>query len=458
MEKEKLTIVEYYSNLFTLLSNGKNSFVISVEDIYREATELNKSLGLKTNSSILWGTKKTFLKIFNSYIKESVIDTTHKRKGIRSMYSIEIKPSDLVGLDLKLVKAFPLLKRTICKGERTVKTSSPITPVKVVGEVIKESKKSKKLTAIPGKRLPRRDWLFKFFELLKIANASKNNRLSKKTIMSTMSLSNIPSMDKLINAWKSTLMRGGIVAHFSLYKTLSNETELIIVNSSALIKEVGTKYKDWFGVDLGADKVLNISSSIPIDKVIVRPKIEPILPFTVAYTIFAIGGICKKQETVVNYEILYKLLKDNFSIKITRNEIIELVRKEAVGYLEVCNQGAGGIKLKSSANWDDFLEKFSPKNFKEFTYIRLSMSLEEIKNLLPDFEIEVVTEFTANDAVYKIVYDKSIHSLKSLCGLYRKFRGQDKFFDNDLTKIIQDEIVYVDSRSYVGNLAYEFEC
>ena len=176
------------------------------------------------------------------------------------------------------------------------------------------------------------------------------------------------------------------------------------------------------------------------------------------HTFRGIGGICKKYGSVVNYEVIYKLLKENFSIKLSRNETIELIRKEASEFLEICTHGAGGVKFKNSVKWEDFIEKFSPRNFKVSTYARIGMTLEEVKKLLPNFEIEVVTEFTANDAVYRIEYDKSIHSLKSLCGLFRTFRGQDKFFDESLTKILMDEIIYVDSRSYVGNLAYEVEC
>lgn len=452
MEEKRMTVLDYYTNLFSLLRNDEVSFLVTVEDIYREIKNLNESLGFDCSSANLWQTKQTFLKIFDSYIKESSIDTTHKRRGTRMIYLIEVKPSDIVGLDLKLKKAFPSLNRAICKGPRKAKTEK--APV-VKKSVIKEEKIKH---VIPGKRLPRKDWLFRFYELVKIANASSTGRLSKKQIKTAMSLKNIQSMNVLIDSWRSTLMRGGIVANFSLYKNLKNDTELIITNCPGLIRDIGLKYKQWFGIDLKSDEVLNISTSIPVEKVIIQPKkVVAELPFEIAYTIYAIGGICKNRESVVSYEVLYKLLKEHFSIKITRNEIIELVRKEAAEYLEVCNQCGGGIKLKNTINWEDFSEKFSPMNFKNFTYARIGMTLEEVKKIVPSFEIEVVTEFTSNDAVYKIVYDKSIHSLRSLCILYRTFRGADKLFDEELTKMIENEIVCIDSRSYVGNLAFEIE-
>ncbi len=456
MEKERTTILEYYTNLFTLLRGDKNSFVITVEDIYREARNLNSQLGIKTTPVGLCGTKKTFLKIFKNYITESVIDSTYKGRGKREIYSLELKPSDIVGLEVKLLKAQPSLKRRFCSikkaGEIESGPSASITTKKAAEKTVKPK------SLIPGKNLPRKDWLFKFYELLKVANIAPGNKVNKKQIKSTMLLKEIPSMTGLIESWRSTLVRGGIVAHFSLYKNLKKETEVVISDCPSLIRDIGIKYKNWFGVDLKADEVLKITTSIPVEKVLVQPKLKTELPFPVAYTIFAIGGICKKQSSVVNYETIYKILKDNFSIRVSRNEVIEIVRKNASKYLEVCNHGAGGIKFRDINDWEKFNEEFGPRNFKESTYVRLGMTLEEVRKILPNFEIEIVTEFTASDAVYQINYDKSIHSLRSLCNLYRTFRGKDKFFEDNLTKLIQNEIVYVDSRSYVGNIAFEIEC
>lgn len=449
---EAMTSVSYYANLFTLLSGGKNSFIITNEDIYREIENLNGSLGVETTPKNKFGIKNMFLKIFSKYITERAVDSARKRGG-KEMYSLEVKPSDIVGMEIKILKDFPRLNRKFKNDKKSDKASV----IEKKAPVVKESVKKSKPSGIGG-NLPRRDWLFRFYELLKVANLEPGNKVSKKQIMTTMSISAIPSMNNLVDAWKKTLSRGGIYARFSIYKNLKNESELIISDCSGLIKSVGLVYKKWFGVDLKSDEVLKITTSIPVEKVIIQPKIKTELSFSVAYTIFAIGGICRKHESVVNYEVIYKLLKENFSIKISRNETIELVRKYASEFLEICNHGAGGVKLRNTINWDNFLEKFSPRNFKESTYARIGMTLDEVKKLIPNFEVEVVTEFTASDAVYRIEYDKSIHSLKSLCGLFRTFRGQDKFFDESLTKILKDEIVYVDSRSYAGNLSYEIEC
>lgn len=449
-KNEVFTSANYYANLFTLLSEGKESFVITVEDFYREIENLNNSLGLKTDPANRIRIRTMFLKIFDKYITERVIDTTYKGNGTREIYSFETKPSDIVGMELKILKEFPKLNRKIHNEIRS-ETS----------EIIKEKKplkKEGKKYVIPGKRLPRKDWLFRFYELLKVANVAPGNRITKKQIMSTMSISSIPSINSLIDAWQKTLSRGGIFAKFSFYKTIKKDTELVITDCSGLIRTIGLKYKEWFGVDLKADEALKITTSIPVEKVMIQPKLKTELSFSVAYAIFAIGGICKKYESVVNYEVIYKLLKENFSIKLSRSEVIELLRKEAPEFFEICTHGAGGVMLKRSVKWEDFVEKFGPKNFKEITYARIGMTLEEVRKILPNFKIEIVTEFTANDIIYRIEYDKSIHSLKSLCNLYRTFRGTDKFFEENLTKILRNEIIYVDSRSYVGNLSYEIEC
>lgn len=455
-KKEKIevkTSVSYYSYLFTLLRGDKNSFVVSTEDIYHEIKNLNDMIGIETNPKMKLITKNQFIKIFSKYIKESIKDTSYTGKGTREIYSLEIKPSDIVGLELKILKDFPRLKRKF----RNDKSKSTDTE-KVVTEKKTVVKESKPKSIIPGKNLPRRDFLFRFFELLKVANTTTTGRVNKKQIKSVMQLKNIPSMGGLIDAWKSTLVRGGIYANFTLYETDRRELEISISNISGLIDVIGKKYKSWFGIDLKTDEVLKITTSMkPIEKVFIQPKTADTVPFSIAYTIFAIGGICKDRKSLVNYEVIYKLLKENFNIKISRNETIDLVRKYAAEYLEISNQGAGGVILKKTSDWESFNEKFSPRNFKETAYARIGMTLDEIKDLVPNFEVEVVTKFTECDAVYKIVYDKSIHSLKNLCNLYRTFRGSDKFFEDGLTKILQDEIEYVDSRSYVGNLAYEIE-
>ena len=453
----KKTILEYYANLFTLLSDGKESFVISVDDIYREATNLNESLGIRTTPVSLFQTKKTFLKIFSKYITEKVEDTTYKGRGVREIYSIETQPSDVVGLEIKLLKEFPRLNRQISKittdGSRTL-----VEKKAKKDKVVKPVKSEKPKSIIPGRRLPRKDWLFKFYELLKVANVAPGNRLNKKQIKSIMLLSEIPSMSNLIDSWKSTLSRGGILANFSIYKTIKNETELIISDCQSLIRTIGLKSNEWFGVELNADEVLNITTLIPVEKELVRPMSNAGLSFDIAYAIFALGGICKNRE-VVSFAEIDRLMKQEFNIKLYRNEINDLISNIASDYFEISNFGIGGIKFKETANWTDFEEKYSPRNFKESSYVRIGMSLEEVKKLLPEsFGVEVVTEITASDAIYKLNYDKSVHSLKGLCRLYRTFRGQDKFLDDNLTRILQDKIVFIDSQSFVGNFAYEIEC
>ena len=461
--EKTITIADYYVDLITRLSDGKDNFIITTVDIANEIESLDKELGVKCASKKAEGVRlclmrQKFAKYFEDYIKETVLDDTYKGPGSRKIFNIELKPEDRAGLVLKIqnkYKCTKMIYRIPGKEEETIKE------VESIVETPKEKVKSVRKTTFLGKRLPRRDWLKKFYNLCVLAR-EKDGRVSKKQIQTVMELKNVPNVNKLITDWKNTLFRGCILVPMSQYIALNKEVFLCIEKPNSAILTINENYLKWFGEDLGAEDLLHTKTSIKVNKE--TKKINPMkdiksLPYNIAYSVYAIAGIIKKNEQLVDFEKLSKSLRDNFNIDLSRAEIIELIKKYASEYFDVNTHcGITGVNLKNDISWEEFNEKFSPRNYTRTVIARVGMAEEEISRRLTNNKVRLLSKISENDAIYEITIDKSVHSLKEISNLYRTFRGTDQIFDEKLIEKIEDELVYSDSRAYNENyIAYSIE-
>ena len=113
--------------------------------------------------------------------------------------------------------------------------------------------------------------------------------------------------------------------------------------------------------------------------------------------------------------------------------------------------------LKDLTNgWINISEKYDPKNTRLSVIARIGMSLDEVRKFIP--ETEVLSVISDTDAIYRLWYNRSIHSFKDLIRLYRTFRGTDAILSDDvLVERMEREIVILDSAGYANNLAYQIE-
>lgn len=458
--EKTITIADYYVDLITRLSDGKDNFIITTVDIANEIESLDKELGVKCASKKAEGVRlclmrQKFAKYFEDYIKETVLDDTYKGPGSRKIFNIELKPEDRAGLVLKIQNKYKCTKMIYkIPGKEVVKAvekSAVITTPKPKVE-LEKIKKAKSI--IPGKYLPRRDWLKKFYNLCVLAKSDKDNNVSKKQIQAIMGLKSVPGIGKLITEWKGTLIRGGMTVKMSQYIALNKERLIKIEDPNSAIMTISENYKKWFGEDLGAEDLLHTKTSFKITKEVESiskiNKVDSRLPYLKAYTIFAIAGIVKKFDgKTVDFVHIGESLRDNFNIDLSKTDIINIIKDCASSYFNVNTHcGIAGISLKADISWEDFCKEFSPRNYKKTVIARIGMTEEEVSRLMSNNKVRLLSRISENDAIYEITVDKSIHSLKEISNLYRTFRGTDQIFDEELVKKIENELVYSDSRAY----------
>ena len=463
--EEKFDYAKYYTELLAMVLGGEKSTVFGISDLYKNIDLVDekyeiKSANSNSRSARRWLMAKNFLTYFKEYVTEEIPDDSYKGKGKRFIYSISIKPERFVGLEERLRAKFPGTNYSVLnvkKDKEDVKIPVSFLPKTKV-------KEEKPKSIIPGKRLPRKEWLKRFYNLLCLAVKS-SGKVSKKQIKVVMDYTDsvVAAPSKLIKDWKSTLIRGGFVGKFHIKKTADGQSIVEIENAKDLVYQIAENYKKWFGeeVGIGASEVLHTTSSVKLEE---RETIKPMksgygLTFEKAYAIFVMASLIKRDNRFIEFFNMTSSLNKSFRIDLGKQEIIDLIKEQGKCYFEVNLSGGNpGINLKKDIDWDDFISEFHPKNFKYRFLARIGMTKEEISRFIPEDNIKVMSEISECDAVYEITNDHSMHSFKNLCNLYRTFRGKDKIFSESLEKKIKNEIILVDGKSYEGNLAFDLEC
>lgn len=456
---EKKSIASYYTDLLTLLRGDNTSVVFNVEDFKKCMEELDESYGITSSSSSrLTGTLETFKKFFSKYITEEIIDDTWKGREVRKICSLELKPEDLAGMELRLKKEFSAANRGLQK--RLFKNDDEDTAVERVVGSEKSVKRVRRLKS---------SFIKKFFNMLVLAYYSEG-KLTMKEIRVALGYKVNASPNNLILRWKRSLNRVSIIPFKAVVvgsSTFDKGIEFYEIKN--LLMSIDRKHKEWFGEELGAKDVLKISpKAVVVEKEIKTSttlknmdsdrKDVKLLPFDISISIYTIAGLGCTLGTTVPFERIHDNLKTNYSIVLSNTEISELVKTYASDYLEISTGSKAGIYLKRDIDWAKFKKEFSPENYKSSVIARIGESEENLRRLgLSHIDFEVLSVISPSDAIYRISYSESKLSTIDLCRLCRTFRGVDQIFDEKISSKISILNSKVDSYAFIGDDSYTIE-
>ena len=453
IEETKKSIAAFYTDLLTLLrgDSDKTTIVFNTEDFKKTLKELDDTYGIvSTRYNRYLTTLETFKRFFSKYIISEIIDDTWKGKGKRKTYTLEIKPEDLTGLELRLKKEFAAANRGLQE--------------RLFGKTIaKEEKVEPKITKV---RRLKASFIKKFFNMLVLAYYGEG-KLNMKEIKVALGHKSKISPNALINSWKRSLSRVSIIPFKAVYVKHTNVIEFYELKN--LLMCIDRKHKEWFGEELGAKDVLKISpKAVVVEKdaktfttvseniTDSRDNGSRLLPFDISISIYTIAGLCI--EGTASFERIHECLKSNHSIILSKTEIIKLVKTYANSYLEVSTGSKEGIYLNKNINWTEFKKEFSPENYKSSVIARIGESEEILRRLnLSHIEFEVLSVISSSDAIYRINYSESKLSFRDLCRLCRTFRGIDEIFDEKLTERIAIMNSKIDSGAFIGDTGYAIE-
>lgn len=452
LEKIKITnLAEYYTTVITLLrgESGKHEFITTSEEISLVINRLDKHLGIvyKNKSSqaqAKFYKKQCLINLFKSNIIE-------EGKGKDKKYCFMFKAEDFVAMDKKLMsRCYPMkrkIKVTTIEDKTTETEKLPTTaePVKVI----------KPGMILSGKRIPKKSFIKKMLKLAYHAYVGHGSVFTKD-VYSIMGYKRSNSLTNLINSWKSTLIGGGIFLKVtrSASKRLPS---LVFDNPLALLTDLKEKYKIWYAEEPPTYKIVvaDPASGKTVEKTVTEPVsigedteiVKPLREvddksFHKAYSVFAIGALCHKQMGTIEFANLHSALITHFKLDLDKTEILQVIKELASDKFCIHEHtGIHGISLKKLEDWEEIKEKFSPKNFKENCYMRLTgMREDELEKILPSCKFEVASTISDYDKIYKVTYDRSMTTFMDLVSFRRSFRINDIILDEKLEKRLSSKI------------------
>lgn len=417
---------------FTRLVEKMGEKVIPTKDLYRIIEETDKELGKSVKEC-----RQRFSIITNKLIqvlgdKLEVVEGEGKKQGRYSPKWFSLKTNGEEGINNIKSDIISYFKREEVFATKRL-------------EKARESKKGRKTKISFLKRL----WniLVKVKkERLEIVSFQKLKEVGDLAVVNTEVLKN----------WKESLKKAGINLDFRIIKD-DRHSKIQFINLSNTIIQMAEVMKKAFPKEeeidvksvLGLGKKLHtsINSSMEDEKQNADK----------AYIIYAIGGILKAQVSHrVELDVMTSCLRKGFNISTTKAEVVE-ISKSNKEFFEINNYNQS-IRLVNENVWSEIKEQFGPQNFKRQFLVRLGMSLEEVKEKVPEMEVELISKINEYDGIYKIVYNRTVHHKKELVKLFRSFRQNDKILDDEaLVGLLEKEIEMIDGRSYKDDLAYNIE-
>ena len=454
LEKIKITnLAEYYTTAITLLrgEGGRLEFITTSEEISLVIDRLDKHLGITYKNKTSRAQAKFYKKncLINLF-KSNIIE---EGKGKDKKYCFMFKAEDFVALDKKLMSRSYPMKRKIKvtsasvedKTTETEKLPTTAEPVKVI----------KPGMILSGKRIPKKSFIKKMLKLAYHAYVGHGSVFTKD-VYSIMGYKRSNSLTNLINSWKSTLIGGGIFLKVtrSASKRLPS---LVFDNPLALLTDLKEKYKIWYAEEPPTYKiaVADPASGKTVEKTVTEPVsigedteiVKPLREvddksFHKAYSVFAIGALCHKQMGTIEFANLHSALITHFKLDLDKTEILQVIKELASDKFCIHEHtGIHGISLKKLEDWDEIKEKFSPKNFKETCYMRLTgVGEDELEKILPSCKFEVASTISDYDKIYKVTYDRSMTTFMDLVSFRRSFRINDIILDEKLEKRLSSKI------------------
>lgn len=416
---------------FTRLVEKMGEKVIPTKDLYRIIEETDKELGKSVKEC-----RQRFSIITNKLIqvlgdKLEIVEGEGKKQGRYSPKWFSLKTNGEEGINNIKSDIISYFKREEIFATKRL-------------EKARESKKGRKTKISFLKRL----WNI----LVKV----KKERLEVVSFQKLKEVGGLAAVNaEVLKNWKESLKKAGINLDFRIIKD-DRHSKVQFINLSNTIIQMAEAMKKAFPKEeidvksvLGLGKKLHtsINSSMEDEKQNADK----------AYIIYAIGGILKAQVSHrVELDVMTSCLRKGFNISTTKAEVIEISRSNKE-FFEI-NSYNQSIRLVNENVWSEIKEQFGPQNFKRQFLVRLGMSLEEVKEKVPEMEVELISKINEYDGIYKIVYNRTVHHKKELVKLFRSFRQNDKILDDEaLVGLLEKEIEMIDGRSYKDDLAYNIE-
>lgn len=446
-ESGKFDNVAYYSELVNKIGSG----IIRSADLYEFIRQNDEKFGRNcTDHSRCTRVTDTLTSILGDKWIEVVKDESVKRIGRSNprLFSLKLErgnENESLNKIKSDIRSYFLMKE--------VKSVPKAKSIKEIAVVVPKGKKEKAPRTFTRPKITMVRRLYDV--LVKVCRGGKEtvpfSKLSEYMDHRFMS-------QQVLDTWKNSLAEYGFSLDVRVVSIGGNKKAAKFSGVKDIIFSLSKKAVEWYGEDLGAEKELGLFGSIAVKtveprKVTVTEKKE--VDQDTGYLIYVIGGILKKHGKALDYDDLCKVLRDNFAISTTKVDLRKLANEvpEFDGTIRLNN----AIMLKDLDNgWISISEKYDPKNTKLSVIARIGMTTDEVRKFIP--EAEVLSVISDTDAIYRLWYNKSIHSFKNLIRLYRTFRGTDTILGNDtLVERMEREIVILDSAGYANNLAYQIE-
>lgn len=422
-KKEKLKSL--YLGIF---ESVKNEDIVSSLNLEKIVSEKLSELGLQFKGH---STHSRIMAKFQNILGEKYISLIGTRTlGNKKILTYKLKLSD-ESKNL-IVDYFDKGKES---GESTTRVRKledkpRISSIKTIASALIKFKRSKKPILT--------------YEMIKLYTGHKS--ITKKTLLD----------------WKELLKKINVDFNVDVIGNYGNRG-IAIKNIDSILMRIMEVYGDELK-SLNIKEALNLTRKIAVDNQQQgqeKTKECKRTDFEKSYLIYSIAGILRSSsEDLRRVEIdpLIKCLNENFSLKerIIKSDIVELLK--GVPEIDILNHG-GSFILKDKTSWANIVKKYGPQNFKKSFLLRVGMSLDELRSQLSEsMQVELISEISPNDGIYKITYDLSIHSKRLLIGLFRKFRGKDKILDDpELENSLSLESIKIDGKYFNSKLDYLIE-
>lgn len=416
---------------FTRLVEKMGEKVIPTKDLYRIIEETDKELGKSVKEC-----RQRFSIITNKLIqvlgdKLEVVEGEGKKRGRYSPKWFSLKTNGEEGINNIKSDIISYFKREEVFAEKRL-------------EKARESKKGRKTKITFLKRI----WNI----LVKV----KTERLEIISFQKLKEVGGLAAVNAgILENWKEAMKKSGINLDFRIIKDDCHSKVQFINLNNTIIQMAETMKKAFPKEEIDVKSILGLGKKLhtPIsteDEKQEKNAYE-------AYIIYAIGGILRTHVTSrVELDIVTSCLRKGFNISTTKTEIVEISRKNKE-FFEINNYNQS-IRLINENVWPEIKKRFGPQNFKRHFLVRLGMSLEEVKERVPEMEVELISKINEYDGIYKVVYNRTVHHKKELVKLFRSFRQNDKILDDEaLVGLLEKEIEIIDGRSYKDDLAYNIE-
>lgn len=429
-----------------ILEQWSNTLILSRKELNKLVDDTCNELGLSANpGNRSFRVKRLEDVLGKDWLEKVEDDGPWRGRGKNYIYSLKLSKENKQG-DLEKIKKL-FLDFFALQDERK-KRKGNLDQSQLSEEIVNQDEnKEVKKTTIMYK--PHRSVFEKLGNILKYLLENEKNSIDRSEISKVTGFQNFSENN--LNGWISSLARVGILLDARYISGSYGKTCLKFENPKGIAASIREAAKKIYGMDIAFPGIHPGNNVITTRKVTTPQKTDN---KEKARLFFAIGGfIAYNDYKPVDIDTLCKILRDNFYITATRREILDVIKGEED--FESIQYGSKiGLKDKKFS-WDNICDKYGPKNYEKQVVVRLTLPKKEIIEYFP--KTEMLSKISENDAVYRITYEDTKHSLSKWVRIYRRFRGPDAIFDKSLEEQIKLEIQRIDEFLYKDDIVYNIE-